>query len=369
MEIDDETRPSEIGDHTGRIVNESAVTNHTDIIDAVVVDLQVINVTEEIQINDAPTVQVSQTGNLDEEAADDLNIRPDTPNGADEADDCKRNKNSDDEIVRIYDENSTLKSIIEAKTNDEDQLKNEISNLKNILKSKESEEALLNAKIQQLQNDYKIKLEHFQESQKDKTSIIMKYAEAEKRCIDLNRTIDTLQTKLQNSQKENKMYTDKCDKLQLEKQKLNENLSGLRQNLDKIKEQNILTDAKLNIVQAKLKFEINSHLETKNLYEKLVSEFEKKSVNDNDDLVNKQMNEKYNDLIEEISTLKDKLNFYENDYKNHESNIAKYTDTLQSQKQLNKDLLTEILQLRELQAVLTKYVDISGKKRQLAFSA
>jgi hypothetical protein len=255
-------------------------------------------------------------------------------------------------VKYLSEENTCLHTVIEEKAIEEVQLKDEIAGLKNALKSKESEETLLNAKIQQLQNDYKIKLEHFQESQKDKTGIIMKYAEAEKRCIDLNRTIDMLQNKIKNTLKEKQTCIEKCEQLQCEKQKLNENLSGLRQNLDKVKEQSILTDAKLNITQTKLKLEIAAHTETKSLYDKLLVDYDKKSLNDNDELVNKKINDKHSDLIEEVNTLKDKLNFYENDYKNHESSISKYNETLQSQKQLNKDLLTEILQLRELQAVL-----------------
>jgi len=59
-------------------------------------------------------------------------------------------------------------------------------------------------------------------------------------------------------------------------------------------------------------------------------------------------------MFEERITLKDRLHCMEQERKLQESSLSKYKETLQSQKQMNKDLLSEILQLRELQETLTK---------------
>ena len=62
------------------------------------------------------------------------------------------------------------------------------------------------------------------------------------------------------------------------------------------------------------------------------------------------------DMFEERSTLRDRLQCMEQERKLQEASLNKYKETLQSQKQMNKDLLTEILQLREVQETLTKYI-------------
>lgn len=61
-------------------------------------------------------------------------------------------------------------------------------------------------------------------------------------------------------------------------------------------------------------------------------------------------------MFEERVTLRDSIASMEKERKLQESSISKFKETLQNQKQMNKDLLTEILQLRELKETLTKYV-------------
>jgi len=60
------------------------------------------------------------------------------------------------------------------------------------------------------------------------------------------------------------------------------------------------------------------------------------------------------DMFEERTTLRDSLACMEKERKLQEASLVKFKETLQSQKQMNKDLLTEILQLRELNETLTK---------------
>ncbi len=54
------------------------------------------------------------------------------------------------------------------------------------------------------------------------------------------------------------------------------------------------------------------------------------------------------DMFEERTTLRDSLACMEKERKLQDSSLMKFKETLQNQKQMNKDLLTEILQLREL---------------------
>jgi hypothetical protein len=60
------------------------------------------------------------------------------------------------------------------------------------------------------------------------------------------------------------------------------------------------------------------------------------------------------DMFEERTSLRDKLQCMEQERKLQEVSFNRYKETLQSQKQMNKELLNEILQLRELQETLTK---------------
>lgn len=60
------------------------------------------------------------------------------------------------------------------------------------------------------------------------------------------------------------------------------------------------------------------------------------------------------DMFEERTTLRDRLQCMDQERKLQEMNLSKYKETLQSQKQMNKDLLDEILQLRESKETLEK---------------
>ncbi len=60
------------------------------------------------------------------------------------------------------------------------------------------------------------------------------------------------------------------------------------------------------------------------------------------------------DMFEERTTLRENLQAMDKERKLQESSLSKFKETLQNQKSMNKDLLTEILQLRELQETLSK---------------
>jgi hypothetical protein len=320
----------------------------------------------------------------------------------------------------------------------------EINRLKELLSQKDIEISNLEAKLNEqeqhskqqielLHQNFTAKLEQtlkkFQDMQKDKTSsMVMKYAEAEKKNIDLHRSNELLQSKLNDSGKEKQRLVERLEKSKLELEALNadndkklKEILALKKENEKMREQFVLNDAKENAAQIKLRNEIESHLNTRKQLEQVNRDLidlkkrleneavksEEPSTSDEcvtevktDEVVvgngeesskpretetitksnsgnslappksastekitpekDKTVRELYalksqlKDMFEERTTLRDRLQCLEQERKLQEISLSKYKETLQSQKQMNKELLNEILQLRELQETLTK---------------
>jgi hypothetical protein len=326
----------------------------------------------------------------------------------------------------------------------------EINRLKDLLGQKDIEivnlegklseqEAQSKQQVEQLHQNFTAKLEQtlrkFQDMQKDKTSsMVMKYAEAEKKNIDLHRSNELLQSKLNDSGKEKQRLTERLEKSRLEIEAINadydnklKEVLALKKDNERMREQFVLNDAKENAAQIKLKNELESHLSTKKQLEQAnhdLIELKKKLADEiisredepldnaatvadvvvkttgetNGDGVtvvadkgeslsksnsgnslappkppppsssnekitpekDKTVRELYalksqlKDMFEERTTLRDRLQCVEQEKKLQDVSLSKYKETLHSQKQMNKDLLNEILQLRELQETLTK---------------
>jgi len=284
-----------------------------------------------------------------------------------------------------------LRELVSLKTNENISLENRLQ---------ESEQQF-NLRIEQLNQNFTQRLEQtlkkFQEGHKDKTSsLVMKYAEGEKRCIDLNRNIEHLQSKLQDSIKEKQNLVDKYEKVKLDAEKMNcdfekkcQEILNAKKECEKLKESLVLSEAREKAFQLKLKQEIDAHLLIKEKYQQYELEKEKEQQQSSDQdktpIVNELItqsideqttsqqtqliiDEKYErtikelnalksqlkDMFEERITFKDRLQCMEQERKLQESSLSKYKEILQSQKQMNKELLNEILQLRELQETLTK---------------
>jgi hypothetical protein len=162
----------------------------------------------------------------------------------------------------------------------------EITRLHNLLSEKECENSKLEQKlidheqqskieIEQLHQNFTLKLEQtlkkFQDSQKDKTSsMVMKYADAEKRCIDLNQKINLLQTKLNDSSKEKLHLNERLAKFKTEIENLNleydlriKDIIQLKKDNEKIKEQLVLNDAKEKAGYIKYRNELELHNTTR----------------------------------------------------------------------------------------------------------
>jgi len=255
-------------------------------------------------------------------------------------------------------------------------------------------------------------------------NLSFRYADAEKRCIDLNQKINLLQSKLNDSSKEKLHLNERLVKFKIEIEKLNldydqriKDIIKLKKDNEQVKEQLVLNDAKEKAGYIKYKNELELHNATKRMLEEAnlkISELSTKlneirsdesetiasstsvvsSSNDtqiitvatdslsiNADVNNspsisptpnsttigsrtlekdKTIRELYalksqlKDMFEERTSLRDKLQCMEQERKLQEVSFNRYKETLQSQKQMNKELLNEILQLRELQETLTK---------------
>ena len=177
------------------------------------------------------------------------------------------------------------------------------------LKLTESEQ-LAKQKCEELNQNFTLKLEQtlkkFQEGHKDKTSsLVMKYAEGEKKCIDLNRNIEFLKSKLDDSTKEKQRVNDRLDKAKQETTKLNgeyekkiHEIMLLKKETEKLKELAIVAEAREKASLLKLKLESEAHLACKRSLEQTVEELNSLKLS----------NEKIPD--EEI-TNEEKIGFYQ----------------------------------------------------------
>lgn len=306
------------------------------------------------------------------------------------------NNTQKEQIINLIEElkNETVKAV---EANQSTYLEDELIRLRDLVTTKTTENIILESKLQECEQQYNLKIEQlnqnftmrleqtlkkFQDGHKDKTSsLVMKYAEAEKRCIDLNRNIEHIQSKLQDSIKEKQNLNEKCEKFKHESIKLNLDYEKKCQDLLETKKEYeksiVLSEAKEKACQLKLKQEIELHSNTKIELESMklkylekitITESNESIIYEEDKEKKKSDDEKFErtikelnalksqlkDMFEERITLKDRLQCMEQERKLQESSFSKYKETLQSQKQMNKDLLIEILQLRELQETLTK---------------
>lgn len=176
-----------------------------------------------------------------------------------------------------------LRQLIEIKTNENTQLETKLNEC----------EQQVNLKIEQLNQDFSLKLEQtlqkFQEGQQEKqSSLIMKYAAVEKRCIELTRSMDSLESKLNDANREKKFLNEKCLKLKsdLEKSLIDYEKKCLelvqaKKETEKLKSDLLMNETREKAI--KLKQEETENKELKSLKSQLI------------------------DLNEERNTLKDRL--------------------------------------------------------------
>lgn len=328
---------------------------------------------------------------------------------------------------------SSLNSCSAESIKNESYNEQEINRLKDLVKQKEADNACLEGKLNEMETQSRAQIEELhlslnskleqalkkiQESQKDKTSMVMKFVEAERKCIELNKQVEIAQSKLNDSLKDKQRLVEKLERFKQDMDKMNaENDKKLKElmthkrDIEKLKEQIVLSDAREKAAQLKLKTEQNANSSLKTQIEQLNQELNelKKSIekvetpqensqgqvesnpNDSTDSTKSSENESNNeqqiivknsviaekvldlekeklkkeltllksqlkDMFEERTTLRDKLKCMEQERNLQENSLSKYKETLQAQKQMNKELLNENLQLRESQDTWLKYI-------------
>lgn len=100
--------------------------------------------------------------------------------------------------------------------------------------------------------------------------MVMKYVEGEKKCIELNRHVELLQAKLNDSLREKQRFLERLehsktdmDKLNAENDKKLKDLMSQRKEFDRLREQLVLSDAREKAAQLKLSKEVEAHLITR----------------------------------------------------------------------------------------------------------
>jgi hypothetical protein len=124
--------------------------------------------------------------------------------------------NSDQNALFYEQEIARLKSIISLQNSDNLNLETKMT----------ENELLAKQRCEELEQNFTLKLEqtlkNFKEGQNEKTSsLVMKYAQGEKKLIELNRSIDSLKRQLGESDKEKQRLNERFEKSKIEKEKLN----------------------------------------------------------------------------------------------------------------------------------------------------
>lgn len=186
-----------------------------------------------------------------------------------------------------------LRELVELKTNENQNLETKLNEL----------ELNCQLKIEQLNQDFSSKLEQqlskFEECQRDKqSSLVMKYAAGEKKCIDLMRSRDHLQSKLNDALKEKEACLERCNKTKLDLTNSQndvelkcEEILNLKKEVEKLKCSLALSEAREQASQ------IKDH-RTSLIDQKQLDEATREL---------KSLKSKLNDLEEEKSTLRDRL--------------------------------------------------------------
>lgn len=171
----------------------------------------------------------------------------------------------------------------------------ELARLRGIIKEKDDQLAQMEKRVsesetaarmhsERLNQQFSAKLEESiralkESSQRDKNSMVMKYVEGEKKCIELNRHIELLQAKLTDASKERQRMEERIQAIRAETERLNaendkrlKDMMAQKKEVDRLKEQLILSDAREKASQLKLTKELEAHLVTRRQLEAANSE-------------------------------------------------------------------------------------------------
>ena len=177
----------------------------------------------------------------------------------------------------------------------------EINRLKEVVSAREADNAALEARlgehveqsrqtIEQLHANFAVKMEQtlgkFQNMHKEKTSsFVMKYADAEKRCVELTRNVALVQSRLGDSERERARLVDKLAKCAADQAKTNAELDARRREIMQLKHESgrmrehmRVLEAREKAAELKVRHEQESHTATRSLVSQLRSDIDALNV-------------------------------------------------------------------------------------------
>ncbi|OWF55067.1 coiled-coil domain-containing protein 186-like isoform X2 [Mizuhopecten yessoensis] len=252
----------------------------------------------------------------------------------------------------------------------------------------------------------------YEEANKDKADMVVKYAQAEKNFMGAHKAVERLEVKVRELTRERESLNNKVKDAKVERKRLQTELDAktsetqsLAKELEKEKELLVSLDVRIKWSQNKLKTELESHKETKVVLDKtnqklkeakeeteqirrncqeIVKTYQESEEIKSNNLDNKlkikesellhqqqqktsqeeayhaackeieQLKGKQTELAADLGTFRDKCAQMKADLHQNEDTMNKYTAMLQRQKKENKDLQTRIEQLVPLQSDLKR---------------
>lgn len=286
-----------------------------------------------------------------------------------------------------------------------------------LLKDKlSSQEASYMQTMASLQSDLKSQIEQlrkkYEECDRDKQSMVMKYAQAEQKNIELQEKMNKMDGWLKDWGRQRDNIMGRLNATAAEKQKLSQLLENrssevvsLKREVERQKELVSSHELKAKWHQNKLKVELESHKETKSKIEEMqqklkeskeecekvrlesqtvLKTYQMTQVMDSitkelqlketeEQLQNHRMEQteqmevlqnmkqeleslklKEKELVEELNTYKDKVKCLEAERVLQEETLAKFKETLQNQKTQNRDLMEQLAELESIKPEMTE---------------
>lgn len=252
----------------------------------------------------------------------------------------------------------------------------------------------------------------YEEANKDKADMVVKYAQAEKNFMGAHKTVERLEVKVRELTRERDGLNNKVKEAKGERKRLQTEIdtkisevNSINKELEKEKEMLVSADVRIKWAQNKLKSELEAHKETKVVLDKthqklteakeeteqirrncqeIVKTYQESEEIKSNNLDNKlkmkesellhqqqqkssqeeayqaacqeieQLKGKQSELVTELTTFRDKCTHMEAELAQNEATMNKYTAMLQRQKKDNKELQTRIEQLVPLQSDLKR---------------
>ncbi|XP_060063579.1 LOW QUALITY PROTEIN: coiled-coil domain-containing protein 186-like [Ylistrum balloti] len=252
----------------------------------------------------------------------------------------------------------------------------------------------------------------YEEANKDKADMVVKYAQAEKNFMGAHKAVERLEVKVREMTRERDSLNNKVKEAKGERKRLQTEIdtktsevNSIAKELEKEKDLLVSADVRIRWAQNKLKAELESHKETKVVLDKthqklkeakeeteqirqncqeIVKTYQESEEIKSNNLDNKlkmkesellhqqqqkssqeeayqaacqeieQLKGKQMELVTDLGTFRDKCTHMEAELQQNEETMNKYTAMLQKQKKDNKDLQTRIEHLVPLQSDLKR---------------